>query len=171
MKTRKRTSVLCPSRWWLGLSGLALLALAGCKPRQVCESQEFFEVLEPMREPGAAPFSIDRPGRKVPRKTLAELPTYLSFLDENHARTGWISFGHISSYAEFSYSPAEGLARNLKDPADVFPMKRLVDASPERVWLGFRSSVCLGAGGGPCQASSADELFLVADMVCERRWR
>ena len=163
--------VTCLSRCWIGLPLLAVFALAGCKPRQVCESEAYFEVMEPMRKTDTAPFAIDRPGRRIPRETLAELPTFLTFLNESHARTGWLSYGHVSSYAEVRYSPAEGLARNLKDPEDVFPMLRLVDASPERVRLGFRSTVCLDPSGGSCQTYGTEDLFLVADMVCEWRWR
>lgn len=165
-------------RWtWVVLAPL----LAGCcrsressDPRElVCQPIAMFEVLEPERDAGAAPFNIERFGPEVNAAAVYIPPAYIGFSDGNIARVEWDTGTDfvMSTTQDFVYSPAEGLARNANDPSDVYPMRRFFDGKSERVWFGFRSSICREPGAYDdwvfCKRTK-EKLFLVADMYC--RW-
>ena len=165
-------------RWtWVLLVPL----LAGCcksqksqEPRElVCKPIAFFEVLEPERGAGAAPFSIKRFGPEVDEGAVYTSPMYVSYEDDNRGRVEWSTIGVdlFIDWDDFVYSPAEGLARDVDDPESVYPMRRFFDGKSERVWFGFRSSICREPGAYDdwvfCKRTK-EELFLVADMYC--RW-
>lgn len=155
---------------WVWLTVLLFCHIVGCRPREiVCESQAFFQVPGAERYAGVAPFNIERIGAEVRHGDLEVKPLSLTFVEGNRARTDWMVRGHIPGQADVVYSPAEGVARGLHDQRQVFPMMRLTDSSSSRVRFGFRSSVCLDAGKGPCQRYGTEELFLVADMPCKQR--
>lgn len=99
------------------------------------------------------------------------MPLFITLSDGTHVRSEWLSSGHVASYASLVYSPGEALARGVKNPADVYPMKRLTDGPSERVRLGFRSSICMDAeavpGNGPCREYSQQQHRFIADMLCK----
>ena len=154
----------------MGASFLVLLAATACKSREVvCEPRAFFRVAEPGRGAGEAPFSIDRLGSEVKGSVLREMPLFLVFVEGNRARLEWMYADLVINYPEAIYSPEEGLARSAGAPGQVFPLKKLVDGSSERVHLGFRSRICAGVDEGPCLTYGPEEQYLVADMTCTRR--
>lgn len=159
------------SHWWTWVPLIPLLA-TGCKPRDMmCEPEAYFKVLEPEQGAGAAPFNIERPGPAVKGYMMKIVPTGVTLTGDNRARTHWLLLGHIYSYGDVIYSPAEGLARGIDDPEIVYPMRRLSNGSSTRVRLGFRAAICRDpdyAGGVPCHEYSKDEAFFVADMGCKR---
>lgn len=165
------------SMWWIWVPLISLLVV-GCKPREprelMCRPTAIFEVLEPEKGAGVAPFSIERLGPQVDSRAVEAVPTGLGFTRGNHARIYWM-LGHFSVDTEVLYSPAEGLARRVDHPGDVYPVKRFVDGRVERAQLGFRKKVCLRLEKDEtyvfCKPGnySKDERFLVADMTCERQ--
>ena len=93
----------------------------------------------------------------------------LTLKSDNRARAWWTSLGHISRRNNLIFSPDEGLARNVKHPDDVYPMRRFSDGASERVRFGFRSTTCRDPGRSSafCEFGE-EELFLVAEMTCHR---
>ena len=164
--TRVRPSDLCTLWRWSWVPLVSLLAW-GCTPRELmCEPVAYYEVLEPERGAGAAPFSIERLGRKV-EGVLTRLE-YIVLAKDNHMHVGWSAYDFGAEY-DMMFSPSEGLARDVKDPELVNPMKRFSGFWSERVRFGFRSNVCLSRDKFGTYAFcpySEDERFLVADMTC-----
>ena len=166
------------SRWWIWIALVPLLA-SGCKGcslgkapppvELVCKSIAYHEVLDPEQGAGAAPFSIEQTGPKLEVEQLKLRPDLLVFLSETRVSVDWANFSKYRA-SEAIYSPEEGLARSTRTDA-VFPMKRFSDGKLERVRFGFRSKVCLkpdGRGSYYDCTPTENELFLVADMTCER---
>ncbi len=125
---------------WIGVALVSLLACR-CPPRELlCKPVAYYEVVEPERGAGAAPFSIERLGRKVdwvPRR-----PDVLTLKNDNRMFVGW-TIRDLSAPSDMIYSPTEGLAREVEHAELVYPMKRFKDGWTEHVRFGFRSSVCL----------------------------
>lgn len=176
MKTPARVlGLLHLTRHWVAWPGLVMvLAVSGCKPRElVCRPEAFFQVITPERGTGTEPFSIEQVGPGVKGVALEAKPTFLALAAGNRGRTEWLFRGHIWGQIDILYSQDEGLARNADDARQVFPLERVAASSTERVHLGFRSQVCLdigeSAGEVPCRNYGVEQLFLVADMPCERR--
>jgi hypothetical protein len=140
----------------------------GCKPRELlCKPVAYYEVLEPERGAGAAPFNIERLGRKI-EGSLTKID-YITLAKDNHMHVGWSAHDFGGEY-EMTFSPAEGLARGIKNHEPTHPMKRLREGWSDRVRFGFRSNVCLSRdefGTYLLCPRSKDELFLVADMTCQ----
>jgi len=134
-----------------------MLLAGGCKPHDlVCETKAVFQAPNPEQGTGAAPFSMERPGPEVKTGMLHDVPRFITLKSDNHAGTEWEHLGHI--------------ARNVKHPEVVYPMKRLSDGATERVRFGFRSAACRDPnawGASFCQFGG-DELFLIAEMTCHR---
>lgn len=164
--------------WWWTWVVLASLLTGCCKsqkaqePRElVCEPIAFFEVLEPERDAGAAPFSIERFGPEV--KGGFNSLEFVDFKDDNHVQVTW-NIGTdliIESSEDLVYSPVDGLARDVDQPQNVHPMRRFFDGKSERVRFGFRSTICRQPGMDGLYVfckHTEEELFLVADMYC--RW-
>jgi len=168
--TRALVCGLRVSRWWAGI--LLVLSLAGgCKPRDlVCETKAVFQVSSPEQGTGTAPFSIERLGPEVKLGMLHDLPEFITLKGDNHAETEWVHLGHIAGSSELIFSPAEGLARNIRNPNDVYPMRRFPDSSTERLRFGFRSRTCRDpkAWGASFCVFGEEELYLIADMTCHR---
>jgi hypothetical protein len=132
----------------------------------MCEPVAYHEVLEPERGAGAAPFSVERLGRKVEGVDFE--PVSLTLKNDNRVVVDWMlsDWGFDS---HLIYSPAEGLARDVENSKLVYPMKRLKDGWSEHVRFGFRSTICLGRdpfGAFVFCQHSKEALFLVADMTC-----
>ena len=166
------------SSWWTWILLLPLLA-SGCKgchlgkapaPFEfVCKSIAYYEVLDPEQGAGAAPFSIEQFGPKLEVEQMKLRPDLLVFLSETRVSVDWANFSKYRA-SEAIYSPEEGLARSTR-PAAVVPTKRFSDGKLERVRFGFRSKVCFEPDerGSYYDCTPAEnELFLVADMTCER---
>jgi hypothetical protein len=122
---------------------------------------------------GAAPFSIERLGPEIKSAYLEDMPGNLELRNNNHASVSWRG-GDFIAGSELVFSPSEGLARDVYNPKDVYPMKRFSDGTSERVRFGFRSSSCRSPRKfGVCD-SKDDNLFLAAEMIChperERRF-
>ena len=162
------------NRWaWIPLVTLLAGACDGCKapgPRQlVCEPIAYYEVLNPEQGASKAPFSIERLGPELESEQIRGKPDILWFPRKDRVRITWDMGGDFIPTANFIYSPGEGLARNVRYPKKVFPMKLFSDSKPERVRFGFRSEVCRKPreDGGYRNCTRTDnELFLVADMTC-----
>jgi hypothetical protein len=126
----------------------------------------YYEVLDPEHGAGAAPFSIERLGRKA--EGVLMTPDVLTLKNDNRMFVGW-TFKDLGIPADMIYSPTDGLARDVENPELVYPMKRFKEGWTEHVRFGFRSSVCLGPdefGTYALCPYSVDEWFLVADMTC-----
>lgn len=151
-------------------TGLALVSLLACRcpPRELmCKPIAFYEVIEPGRGAGAAPFSIERLGRKV--EWVQPKVDFVTLKNDNRMYVGW-SLLDFDVGGDMIYSPAEGLARDVENPELVYPMKRFKKGWTEHVRFGFRSSVCPEPDKSGsyvfCQYAK-DEWFLVADMTCQ----
>jgi len=169
MKKQTRTLAcrLRVSWWWAGIA-LAPFLAGACKPHDlVCENGSYFQLLQPEEGAGVAPFSIERLGPEVKRSELASVPYALTLKSDNRVRVDWKSIGHILGHNDLIFSPAEGLARNVNRPNDVYPMRRVSDGASERVRFGFRSAACRVPGKGIafCQLGD-DDLFLAAEATC-----
>ena len=94
---------------------LATLLPLGCKPRPlVCAAQGIFQVAPAGQPDGGLPEHATQLGPKVELAHLETHPTHLSFLEGNHVRVEWLSYGHVYSRTEALYSPGEGAARSIK---------------------------------------------------------
>lgn len=149
-----------------------MLGLMGCKPRPLeCEAEKYFQVADPQQSAGEETFDIDRLGPEVPRARLFSMPLFMTLSGGTHVRSEWLSSGHVASYASLVYSPREALARGVKNPADVYPMKRLTGGPSERVRLGFRSSICVDTEAsqvnGSCREYGQQQHLFIADMLCK----
>lgn len=167
MKVRARAvdCLLHVSLRWACVLLTALVAGA-CKPRDlVCDKASYFQVLQPEEGAGAAPFSIERLGPKLRSADLPKVPGILELKSNNRVRVGWES-DDFARDSDLIFSPSEGLARNVKDPSDVYPMRRFPDGASERVRFGFRSPSCrVPRKYGYCPPRD-DNLFLVAELIC-----
>lgn len=172
--TKSPRATMCGFRlalWWVW--GLLVPLLIACpQPPQelVCVPTGIFEVLEPERGVGAAPFSVERLGAEM--KGALDKPESITFIrGGTRAIITWRSYGHMYSESEVVYSPSEGLARSPKDPTEVYPIS-FVDGKAHRMRLGYDSKVCRkpDANGGYtfCKYSEA-RVPLVADMTCRRQ--
>ena len=171
MKKQART-VACSlhvSRLWAWVSLVPLLAGA-CKPHDlVCNTEGVFQALKPEQGAGVAPFSIERLGPEVKLRVLEDVPDGLTLKRDNRMTAWWTVLGHISRHNDLIFSPDEGLARNVKHPDDVYPMRRFTDGASERVRFGFRSTTCRDPGKSSAFCGfGEEELFLVAEMTCHR---
>ena len=136
----------------------------------VCRTEAVFQALNPEQGAGAAPFNIERLGPEVKRSVLHTVPGALTLKSDNRVTGWWTSLGHIHDYNDLIFSPAEGLARNVDDPKDVYPMRRFSDGASERVRFGFRTTACRDPGKHSGLCVFGDEnLFLVADMTCHEK--
>ena len=165
---------MCRLRPFLGWTWVLLVpSLAGCPKSTwevVCVPTGIFEVLEPERGAGAAPFSVERLGGKM--EDALDEPTSITFTSNNRALISWQSFGHMYSESNVVYSPSEGLARSSKYPTQVYPVRRSSDGKTEQVRLGYYSKVCrqpdTETGDSLCNYSE-ERVPLVADMTCRRQ--
>ena len=151
-------------RWgWISL--IPFLA-GGCKPRDlVCDEASYFQVLRPEEGAGVAPFSIERLGPTLRSADLPKVPAIIRLRSNNRVRVGWES-DDFARDSDLIFSPPEGLARNVKDPNDVYPMRRFSVGASERVRFGFRSPSCrVPMEFGYCPTRD-DNLFLVAELTC-----
>jgi hypothetical protein len=165
---------MCSLRLFHGWTWLLLVPLfAGCPKSAwevVCVPTGIFEVLEPERGAGAAPFSVELLGAKM--EGALDEPTSITFTSDNRALICWQSFGHMYSESNVIYSPSEGLARSPKYPTEVYPVRRFSDGKTEQVRLGYYSKVCrqpdTETSDSPCKYSE-ERVPLVADMTCRRQ--
>lgn len=151
---------------WVWVSLIPLLAGA-CKPRPlVCESVGYFQVLQPQEGTGVAPFSIERLGPEVKRLSVGQVPSFLTLKSNNRVVVSWevVDFLPIS---ELIFSPSEGLARDVKNPDDVYPMRRFSEGTSERVRLGFRAPPCRPRPAFAECTPVGDPLYLAAEMTCQ----
>jgi hypothetical protein len=155
----------------LGAAWVIVSGCNGCKgpgPRElVCRSVAYYEVLNPEQGTGKALFSIERLGREV--KGISRYPDLLVFRD-NRVMIGWM-LSDVGLTSDATYSPDEGLLRDVEEPDFVLPVKRFSDGKSERARLGFRSTVCREPnehGSNYGCALTENELVLATDMTC--RW-
>ena len=151
---------------WAWVSLIPFLAGA-CKPRPLeCDPVGYFQVLQPQEGAGAAPFSIERLGPEVKPITVQKVSGILVLKRNNRVRVSW-RVSHFFESSDLVFSPSEGLARDVRNPKDVYPMKRFSKGASERVRFGFR--------GVPCRPRIAiaectpvgDPLYLAAEMTCQ----
>ncbi len=165
IRTRAVDRLLHVSLRWACVLLTAFLADA-CKPRDlVCDRASYFQVLQPEEGAGVAPFSIERLGPKLRDIDLPKVPGVLELHINNRVRVGWES-DDFARDSDLIFSPSEGVARNVKDPIEVYPMRHFSDGASERVRLGFRSPSCrVPREFGYCPTKD-DDLFLVAELIC-----
>jgi hypothetical protein len=167
---KKRTcAVACllhVSRQWAWVSFIPLLAGA-CKPRPlVCDAVGFFQVLQPQEGAGVAPFSIERLGPEVKRLSVAKVPDILSLRSNNRVNVSW-GPGDFVETSDLIFSPSEGLARDVQNPENVYPMRRFSDGTSERVRFGFRAPPCRPRRAFAECTPVGDPLYLAAEMTCQ----
>lgn len=168
MRNRARAvaHLLYVTRRWGWVSLIPLLAGA-CKPRPlVCDAVGFFQVLQPQEGAGAAPFSIERLGPEVKRLSVAKVPDILSLKRNNRVSISW-GPGDFIETSNLIFSPSEGLAWNVENPKDVYPMRRFSDGKSERVRFGFRAPPCRPRPAFAECTPVGDPLFLAAEMTCQ----
>lgn len=153
------------SRWaWVPL----ILFLAGaCKPPALeCDPVSYFQVLEPQEGTGAAPFSIERLGPEVKPVTVQKVPGILVLKKNNRVRVSWRELDFFES-SDLVFSPSEGLARDVRNPEDVYPMRRFSDGGTDRVRFGFRAPPCRPRLAFAECTSVGAPLYLAAEMTCQ----
>ena len=167
MKRRSRNVDHPPrvSPRWAWISLVPVLACA-CKPRDlVCEDGAYFQVLQPEEGAGAAPFSIERLGPKLGAADLPSPPGILTLARNNRVIISWDS-GDLFLESKLIFSPGEGIARNVNNLDDVYPMRRFSVGASERVRFGFRSPTCRTPRRFGICAMRDDNLFLAAEWTC-----
>ena len=151
---------------WAWVSLIPFLAGA-CKPSPlVCDPVAYFQVLQPQEGAGAAPFSIERLGPEVKRLSVAKVPDILSLKRNNRVSVSW-GPGHYVVSSDLIFSPSEGLARDVRNPKDVYPMKRFSEGASERVRFGFRAPPCRPRSVIAECTPVGDPLYLAAEMTCQ----
>ncbi len=167
MNTRARNAerFLHVSPRWAWVSLVPVLACACKSPDLVCEGGAYFQVLQPEQGAGVAPFSIERLGPKMGAADLAHVPDILTLTSNTRVIVSWDS-GDLFMDSKLIFSPGEGIARNVSNPDDVYPMRRFSVGVSERVRFGFRSPTCRTPRRfGICDMRN-DNLFLAAEWTC-----
>ena len=151
---------------WAWVSLIPFLAGA-CKPPALeCDPVSYFQVLEPREGTGAAPFSIERLGPEVKRYSVEKVPGILELKRNNRVRVSWRQ-ADFGVYSDLIFSPSEGLAWNVANPKDVYPMRRFSDGKSERVRFGFRAPPCRPRPAFAECTPVGDPLYLAAEMICQ----
>lgn len=164
-RARKVEHVFHASPRWAWVSLVPVLACACKSPDLVCEDGAYFQVLQPEEGAGVAPFSIERLGPRLGAADLANVPGILTLTSNNRVIVSWDS-GDLFLDSKLVFSPDEGIARNVRAPDVVYPMRRFSDGTSERVRFGFRSRTCHPPRQfGICHQGD-DDLFLAVEMTC-----
>jgi len=162
---------VAPSWTW---APLVALLTGGCnKPRDWdCEPPaRYFLIPDPKRGTGAAPFSIDRPGREVKRSVLETHPVGIRLKADTHrGNLEMIVPRSFDGYPDIAYSETEGILWYVDHPEDVAPMKLFFDGKSERVQIGFVSRACptLDSKEWSCEFGK-EKLYFMVDMTCKHR--
>jgi hypothetical protein len=168
MKKRARAVarlLQCSPRWaWVSL--IPFLAGACKSPTLECDPVSYFQVLQPQEGAGVAPFSIERPGPEVKRYSVARVPGILTLKSNNRVNVSWRQGDSFES-SDLIFSPSEDLARDVKNPEDVYPMRRFSDGKSERVRFGFRAPPCRPRPAFAECTPVGDPLYLAAEMTCQ----
>ena len=153
-------------RRWSWILLVSFLAGACKPPKLVCDSVGFFQVLQPQEGAGAAPFSIERLGPEVKRLSVAKVPDILSLKRNNRVSVSWGPAHYVVS-SDLIFSPSEGLARDIRNPENVYPMRRFSEGASERVRFGFRAVPCRPRIPIAECTPVGDPLYLAAEMTCQ----
>jgi hypothetical protein len=154
------------------LLSLVVLLWSGCKREPVtCEAKRFLRPSGDRRGISLQQLEPDSVEVEVSADRIQAHPTHLTFTSTDRVTVHWLSYGHVWSMMELTYSAAESKVRIIrpeKNTGDEYPLVKQVEGRDQWVRLGFMSPLCSEWESALDCSKHSDARFLVAEMLCSR---
>lgn len=153
-----------------------LLVFVGCKIQQArqeltCKAVKYLiDPPERSRDPVKSIAEGDWAGVEIPASKIQSKPRYLTFHEPNRIVIDWLSYGHVWTLMELTYSPAEAKARIVKPEShagDTYLLAVRGDGKERHVRFGFFSGLCEPDAGALDCPEQPGTRFMVVEMTCE----